>query len=222
MSFENIRIGDRADISLKTYESKILQSKVENVTNAREILIRSPVINGRPRGFPDNTEISLVIYTEKGMYRFGARVIESVKRGASDMLRVSLETDGERVQRREFFRADCLLPLYFNQVTSFTDILDRKNADRGVVLDMSGGGLRFVSKVELMEGMMIKGLIEAEPEPVLITGKIIKAQRLPDNDKYEYRARLEDLPDEICELIIRYVLKLQRDQLQREQNLNRG
>jgi len=115
---------------------------------------------------------------------------------------------------------DCMIPFHFRQVTNIADIVDTKNAEKGTILDISGGGLKFVSKYVLMEAMLIKGLIEMDGEPALIAGKILHARQITNDGIFQYRLRFEGLPDEVSQMIIQYVLRLQRNQLQREQNLS--
>jgi len=220
MSFQFIKTGDQADITLKTYENSALPSRVENVLDFPELLVRAPVINGRYRVLPDGLEISLTVYTEKGVYKFESVVTGSAVQNGFGILRVNLGEEGERVQRRNFFRMDCLIPFCFKPVTDTAEILNPQDAEKGVILDISGGGMRFVSQFELMEGMLIKGLIEMETKPAIVTGKILFARQMPNAGKFQYRVRFDNLPDEISEQIVQYVLQLQRDQLRREQNFS--
>jgi len=115
---------------------------------------------------------------------------------------------------------DCLIPFHFRHIADISDIIDANNADKGVILDISGGGFRFAAKEKLEKGMLIKGLIKMETEAAPVTGRILFVRQAPESPKFEYRVKFEGLPDEVSESIVKYVLQLQREQLRREQNLN--
>ena len=207
-----IKTGDRIEIIEK---QTIMFSQVENTINLREFLIRTPVINGSLAEISVSGALSLVIFTEKGMLRFSASVIESLKQEGFSLLHVKLTSDGERVQRRDYYRLNCKAPFFFTAIKDPNDDFDTENASLGLIEDISGGGARLACNLPMTENEIVRGLIELDDEKALIAGKVLDAQTKFNEYKYQYRIRFLGLPDKDLEIIKRYILKGRRKQLQR-------
>ena len=211
MLCKNIKSGNRVEITLN---DNVMQSQVESVKEPNELLLRTPVLNGRLAVIPDNSEITAIIFTEHGLLNFIAHVIENLNVDGFNFLRINLLRRGERVQRRQFYRLHCSAPFFFKQVQDHNELFDIKGASTGIVQNISGGGICFVCNKDLMKNHLIKGFITINDEQALIVGKVLDGQyKFNTHAKYkmQYRVQFENLPSGVFEIIMRYILKEQRE-----------
>jgi c-di-GMP-binding flagellar brake protein YcgR len=221
MSFKYVKVGDRISLTDRS-KGREMASLVEGVPEPGELLIRAPVVNGGLAVISDNSVLIVVIFTEKGIIKFDANVIENLKEDGFRLLHVKLLGEGERIQRREYFRMDCKTPFLFNQIKDYGQRFIKETAIPGMVQDISGGGIRFVSDHLLSEDEMVKGVIELEDENALVSGKILEIQNILNSNtlsyKYQYRVQFINVPDKAIETITRYIFNRQRKQLQLQGN----
>ena len=215
MSFKYIRAGDRIDIFEKSSAGRMMNSQVEDILEPAGLLIKAP--GGRLADFPGESGLRALVFTDIGIFEYNAYVVEKVSRNGSNLLHVSLPGEGERVQRREFYRLNCALPFCFKKVANANAPFNASGGKTGLILDISGGGIRFVSGFPLGRNSLIKGNVDLDGESALIAGKVIFAQRIRSEEAnltLQYRAHYVNLPDGVLDIIIRYVLNGQRKQLQ--------
>ena len=218
MFYKYVKIGDRIEISEKTGNKGVMFSQVEGMPEHGELLIRTPVVKGRIAEIPASSEINIIIFTEKGMFRFGVYVIWSYKQDSFGLLHIKILGDGERVQRRDFYRLNCETPFYFKQVLDYNEPFESKDTFYGIVLDISGGGMRFKCNERLTENAFVQGIIELDNERALVAGRVLDSKELFDTSSvfnFQYRIQFVILPDEVMEKIMQYILNGQRKQLQR-------
>ncbi|MDR1558109.1 MAG: flagellar brake protein [Clostridiales bacterium] len=215
MSYKYIKIGDRIEVTEKD-GCKALFSLVEHMPEPGELLLKTPVINGRLAGAPDGAELSVAVFTENGIYKFGAYVIRKFKQDGFSLTHIKLSSEFERVQRRDSYRLKCEAPLSFMEVEAICAPFAGEGAFSGIIRDISGGGACVVSNYPLMEGALIKGVIELGDETALVTGKVLEARSVPNTRsayKFQYRVEFVSLSDELMAAIMRYILEGQRKQL---------
>ena len=215
-----VNIGDRIEILGNSGEKNILHSQVEGIPKLGELLIRMPIIKGRYVIMPDNSILSIIIYTEKGMFRFCVCVAGNLKKDGFGLLHIKISNDGERVQRRDFYRLSCETAFCFKQVLNCNEHFESENAFTGIILDISGGGFRFKCDCELRENVLIKGIIELNNEYALIAGRVLDTKELiheSNEYKFQYRVQFLSLSKEVMKKIMQYIFDEQRKQLQRRQ-----
>ena len=146
------------------------------------------------------------------------------------MLEVELKTQLERYQRREYYRYNCTLDVDFfvlkeeNKTMESAEVImqDLLNTDfneercKGVVVDLSGGGMKFRSEVQLKpedQILVILRLINARMDKQYqIIGEVIACTEVR-NEKirlYESRVKFSIKDNKIREEIIRYIFEEER------------
>ncbi len=108
--FDNVKIGNRAEISLERDGSKInsYTTRVEIIDSENEVFLSFPVSAGQYVKLPKINEYQIVFYTDLGLYRFRAGVEKYVKIDGLPYIKVNILDEGRKVQRREFFRYEYL------------------------------------------------------------------------------------------------------------------
>ena len=218
MLFNTIKIGDRLEITIlkdhKTNKSYV--SQVEDVIDENEVMIHVPISYGQLVKLSTREEYSILFFTEKGMARFDAEITEYVKENEFNFMKVKLLTDGERIQRREFFRFNCLLPLKFDALEESINNNEKHILHDGIIKDLGGGGVRFVSNESVIDKGRMRCVIMLDDECLVLIGKVLHKQHFPkSNYKYQYRIQFVGISQGDQEKIVQYIFNEQRKVMQK-------
>ena len=159
-----INIGDKLD--LKKIEKRlsvdpdrdvpVYISQVLDETDAGDILVAMPVSEGRVIPLNVDDEYNTTFYTKSGLLNCRTLVVGRYKKDALFLLSLRQLTDLKKIQRREYFRLSCRNPLTYRILDDnerdeiehgfpSTAKIDDDDWKNGIMLDLSGGGIRFVS-----------------------------------------------------------------------------
>ena len=143
----------------------IYMSKVMDVTSDDRIEVLMPFEKGKLVLLPVDGEYSLCFYSQKGLFQCYSRIVDRYRSDNMYILVLDLSSELQRLQRREYYRFSCALELKsrlctkeeFEAFRSNRKYLVDKNKplQRSVVVDISGGGLRFVANFHYEEGNTI-------------------------------------------------------------------
>jgi len=129
-----------------------------------------------------------------------------------DKIEIKLGSESDKTERREFLRCECSLPIRFALVDDITanapEAQDQrpKPLNEGTVKDIGGGGLRFITNVEVENGDNIKFLLLLDGEYLIIVGKILHKYKVSMSlAKFQYRVVFLDILPMDREKIVRFV-----------------
>ena len=212
------------EITRKTYRSELYDIESEDV-----IKIAMPMEQSKIVLLPVDAEYSLCFYTPNGLYQCLARVIERYKSNNLFVLSMELETDLQKYQRREYYRLNTVLDMKskaidtnssktFEQVQFIdTDL----TFDNGTMVDISGGGARFISKVQYPKGSLIRFVfslfVNGSVTEYKLVGKVLKSDPMENReDSFENRIQFVNMVNDDRESIIKYIFEEERRQRHRE------
>ena len=212
------------EITRKTYRSELYDIESEDV-----IKIAMPMEQSKIVLLPVDAEYSLCFYTSNGLYQCLARVIERYKSNNLFVLSMELETDLQKYQRREYYRLNTVLDMKskaidtdskktFEQVQFIdTDL----TFDNGTMVDISGGGARFISKVQYSKGSLIRFVfslfVNGSVTEYKLVGKVLKSDPMENReDSFENRIQFVNMVNDDRESIIKYIFEEERRQRHRE------
>ena len=144
---------------------QIYTSKVMDVTSDDRIEVLMPFVKGRLVLLPVDGEYSLCFYSNKGLYQCFSRIVDRYRSDNMYILVLDLTSELTKLQRREYYRFSCALELKSRLCTQ--EELEAFEMNRqylfeagdslqkSVVVDISGGGLRFVANFKYEEGSTI-------------------------------------------------------------------
>ncbi|MDR1532723.1 MAG: flagellar brake protein [Clostridiales bacterium] len=217
--FGSIKVGDRLEISLKRDKDtgKAYVSQVEKILGKNQLLAQVPISYGQLVRLSVSDYYSCLFFTESGMLIFDATIMGYITEEGSNFMTLALKTTGEKVQRREFFRFMCLLPIKFSVVQDPGTPGEPSNAiHEGVIKDLGGGGVRFVSNGVISEGAKIKCVVLLNGEYFVAVAKILYKQVFPKSIyKYQYRGMFIGLLPSEQERIVQFIFNEQRKNLRR-------
>ncbi|MCL2170579.1 MAG: PilZ domain-containing protein [Defluviitaleaceae bacterium] len=223
MAFENIGIGDRIDITIlragKAGRTYITQVADILDYEQRALLAYVPILRGRIVKLDEAKDYSLIVYTPRGMFKFNANLTGYMKEGDMYFIALDLEESFEKVQRREFFRFSTFMAMKFSVLDAEVDLkgelpkMEYSDLHDGIIRDIGGGGLRFISNEEIDETSNIYCIIMLDNKWMMINGRILAKHYSPKfNFKYQYRAEFIDVTPSEQEEIVNFVFKEQRKQ----------
>ncbi len=143
----------------------IYMSKVMDVTSDDRIEVLMPFERGKIVLLPVDGEYSLCFYSTKGLFQCFAKIVDRYRSDNMYILVLDLTSELTKLQRREYYRFSCALELN-SRLCSKEELeafeRNRKylvdagtGLNKSVVVDISGGGLRFVANFRYEEGSTI-------------------------------------------------------------------
>jgi len=219
---ENIKIGDRIEIKLKKEDGKqrivkIFVSVVEDVYENNRVLIHMPVSHNKIIKLGIDKIYSMRFFTQKGIYKYNVKVLKHIDKNRFNFTLIEIVNDGTKIERRKYFRFNCTMPFKFGKLSDDETIISYEKIDKdiilckGIIRDISEGGIRFISDRRLESGDIIKCLIMLNDSYFITLGKILIRQNLSSsNYKYQYRLIFIDIREEEKELVVGYIFEEQR------------
>ena len=242
---EVLKLGDKIDIrhilksgvtypNAKTYVSQLIDT-IDNEV----IHIATPIMNSTPIILNVGEYYNLCIYTAQGLYQCNCVVLKNQRENNILISIVKIVSNLERIQRREYFRLECILRSDYHVTTDEDEKIIKKvtaddfsnNEERleykkrllqidsewvpSTVLDISGGGLRFTSSLLHTSGDKIKVRLElsmASGLKIMILGaNMLHSNRIYNKaGVYEHRVEFSNILKKDREEIIKYIFEQER------------
>lgn len=217
-----VELGDKIEVIRKT-GVKINQhsffSKIQEITADDLIVITAPIENGKIIPLEINWEYYLCIYTARGLYRCESEVVSRKREEHMFFATLKLKTKMQKYQRRQYYRLDCVLSFQYKNEDQ-----DKEEWSKGVILDISGGGLRFTSNGQRIQQEQVVCHIqlnfEEEQKHIYVPGTIVDCNIIDfDAGIYETRVAFDDISNEIREMIIRFIFEEERKRRKKENGM---
>jgi len=232
-----IKIGTKIDIMSDSLmekhnpdENAVYHSKVQDIFPNGDLEIDMPTVNGKLIMLSHGIRYRIVSYADKGTYVAVAKVVDRYKANNMYLLRIRFITQLEKFQRREYFRCECTLEMKYGVITE-NDVhkMDEQEKNsklryidepavpffNSVALDISGGGIRFVTKQQIQQEsiLFIKFSlnIDSNSREFRVVGKVLSSTQVENmNNRYENRVQFIRIKNEDRESIIRYIFEQER------------
>lgn len=236
-----ITIGDKVDIrQVSQIENEkstgelphMYKSQVLDFLENGEIELAMPTEGGKIRLLMLGIRYEFVFYAKTGLYRAYGQVKERYKTDNQYMLRISLNTQLNKYQRREFYRLSYTMEMTYVPVKEelvklpqeeFEKAMQEEESEKAqkkaYIKDLSGGGIRFVTEEMLAENgyFLIKFALSQENgvSQYAVLGKIIDSIKVEETfpQKYENRAEFVLKDNKVREEIIRFIFMEERKSL---------
>lgn len=229
---ERIQVGDKLElkkIEKRLYadtEDKIYVSQVLDESENGKILVSMPIQSGHVIPLGMDQEFIATFYTKTGLLSSKVVVTGRYKKGSLFLLEIKLLNALEKIQRREFYRLDCRIDLQYRLVDAVEQqyIEEGKayNPDeleiewkKGIMLDLSGGGIRFVSPSKEEKGALMEIRFDMELDGIsevvyTLANVLLSVQNANNNQIYEQRVQFYRMDQALQERIIHYIFQTQR------------
>lgn len=217
------KMNDR--LSESQDQKQIYVSQVLDETENGSILAAMPIKEGKVVPFSIGQQLIATFYTKTGLLQGNVVVTGRFKRGDLFLMEISTNTEFKRVQRREFFRYDCRMPLEYRLIGEEEQRLLTELADYDVnklnpewrnaaMLDLSGGGMHFVSTSKEENGSLIQVRFEiGHGEHTQIVCAFAKVLRCSQNENqsrlYNAHIKFQGISKKLQEQIVRFIFEEQ-------------
>ncbi len=200
-------------------------TSVMDVLSDDRLEVLMPFEKGKIVLLPVDGEYSLCFYTTKGLYQCFSKIVDRYRSDNMYILVLDITSELSKLQRREYYRFSCALELHSRLCTKEEQEAFEKNRkylvyagpnlQKSVVVDISGGGLRFVANFSYEEGSMIYcsyclpgHLSNKEYEMIC---NVLKVQELENRPGlFEHRIQYTYIDETSREEIIHFIFEEER------------
>ena len=206
-----IELGNKIELVtalITGQEQRKYYSMIQEVTPDEDIVIQAPISEGVINPLELNQRYGMSVYSEAGLFRSEVEVVKRFKEGNLYLIQLSLLSNLQKFQRRQYYRMDCILNFQYKDD-------DDTKWDEGTILDISGGGIRFISKKQLIpdKGIInhIRLMLREEAEDFYIPGQIIDSIATGTGQKlFENRVVFDEVEASTRESIIKFIFEEER------------
>ena len=206
----SVKVGERLQVVRvkKNGEEECLASQMIELLNEDILDIAMPIKEGRLVPLHVDSVIKVVFYRENGQYYFEAKVLEKIK-GKIPVLRVQRISKIYKLQRRDYYRLNVVLPLKIH-------IADSNNGEEARVLqtftlDISGGGLRFSLCERIEKDQVLLCELNLNDRIYSLKARVVRVNNAYDKDyAYEVGVEFIDIDERIRQDILCFVFDQQR------------
>lgn len=236
-----LNVGDRVDIESivsssrgsTVKEKRSYRSQIFDIDSEDQIKIAMPMEQGKLILLSVDEEFSLCFYTPAGLYQCIGRVADRYKAQNVYVLVMDLVTDLRKYQRREYYRLNCVLDMKSTMisekdVTQFSEhvhFIDTDiTFDNGVMVDISGGGARFISRVKYPKNSNIvfsfSLFVNGALQEYKLLGRVLVSEEIENREgEYEHRIMFVNMMNDQRESIIKYIFEEERKIRRREKGI---
>lgn len=208
-----------------SYKKKKFESKVVDVLDEDHIEILMPMEQTKLILLPVNGQYDLHFFSPKGLFQCFGKVVNRYKNDNLYLLELEMISDLAKYQRREYYRYTCDIEVQVKPLTKEeTDAVDEDrpvpfNEDveymSGRVVDISGGGMRFLSDFEFpvdsYAWLNYKLVIGNNTREYTHIAKILGSRPLENRpNTYEHRVIFLNIQNGEREQIIRFIFEEER------------
>lgn len=207
-----------------TRGKKVYKTSVYDVHGDGKIEFLMPIEQTKLILLPINGEYEVCFHSGGIMYKADVRVVERKKNNGKYTFVVEMISSLCKFQRREYYRLNCVFEVMVKEMVEgeeeqytqgFFERCPKNLIKSGVIVDISGGGLRFISKYPYeKDKMLFLGFELSAADKVKrfeIPSTVIFCKEL-ENRKNEYEVRVKyDYIDKFTrEEIIKYIFDEER------------
>ena len=188
-------------------EEKIHRSQVLKVLTEDRMEIAMPIENGKLILLPVDGEYDMYFYGDNVVYQCNARVVV-----------MDMTSNLRNYQRREYYRFSCALEMDSRQlaeeeeitVASQEELLPSLPLKSSVIVDISGGGLRFVAYYAYEVNSLILCKyhlrVEGKEKEYRLVGKVLAVNELEHRPGvFDHRVQYVNVDPQEREEIIQYI-----------------
>lgn len=204
---------------------KTYRTKVHEILSEDTLEIVMPMEKTKLVLLPVDTEYDLIFYTDNGLYQCFAQITDRYKSNNVYIIVAELTSNLRKYQRREFYRFSCAIEMNSRSLMNYeikglnsgstyalSSALPMKQS---VIVDISGGGLRFLSNLKYEADQLIyityHLLRNEERKKIEVIGKVISVRELDNRPGvWEHRIQYYNMDVDKREEIIQYIFEEER------------
>lgn len=205
----DLKVNSRIEVVVdeKSYKALIIDIEDDNIK------INIPVRNDEYLMLYKDDKIEINSYLDEGKcFNYYCNVISKGKDNNVIYYKLTLPYDVRRIQRRNFFRVNLLEDVTYKNITNKTEKeIEELPYKSGIMIDLSGGGLKVKTKEKLKGNDIIVMRIKMTSIEVKLKGQIVRIETAIDNN-FLYGVKFLDITEMESDRIIRELFEIMRKQ----------
>lgn len=229
MAVAKIKVGNKLDLvsmtmSTQLSDTKVYKSQILDMTDGQHFQISSPIDGYKVLLLPVGGRYEATIYSGQNIYVCQVKITDRYKVRNQYVMDIEAISSPKKFQRRAYFRLEYTRDFEFHLPEEEVEAVQKEEVenleethiffDKGILLDLSGGGCRFVSreKIEPGERLVLRIPLEAKEVKILtVTGKTLSSKRVENHGiSYEQRVEFVDIENAQREEIIQFIFLQER------------
>ncbi|MGF7185991.1 c-di-GMP-binding flagellar brake protein YcgR [Desulfitispora alkaliphila] len=165
--------------------TRVYKSRVEEI-GSKKITLAMPIHEGVLVSLRVGQQVNICYWDEHCYYKFDA-VVKNREAEPIPIFTVELpaEKSINRIQRRNYVRVDAKVPIEYGIIPKGGEDLNKIAYYKGETIDLSGGGLRFLTKVGIKQNdlLHVNLWLENIAEALSVIGRVVRASQLSGEDQ---------------------------------------
>lgn len=221
MEISDLKPGTKLELDLLNPDElddfKKVASKLQGI-NENSLLIDAPIHGSMV--YPVHIGATLNVYfsrkTDKqiDVFRFKARVVGREYSGNLALLQIEAEGKMQMIQRRQFYRLECSLPLKYRIVTTMNPEYNKEiKFKASLSRNLSGGGLCICIEDRVNIGETVECEINLyEDVTIRFYGVVVRLEENDLENKYKFLAGItfKKIGNKDREAVVKYIFEQQR------------
>ncbi len=191
-------------------------SQLEGFTDVNIIRISAPIHGAKVYPVRVNSYIEAYLFCKASqIYRVVGYVTDRLIIDDIALLDVRVKEKPEKIQRRQYYRFDCRVPVCFDLPAA--DEPGKYDQISGHTIDISGGGLSAITDKMLTADSVITGSLPLDDYELEFKGKVIRCRREIINEELKYISSIGfiDIEYKEREKIVGFIFNQQRELLRK-------
>lgn len=244
--WENLKEGNKIELlsmaQSPNKERRIYLSKIQDIIEQNKIEILIPMEKGKMILLPVGTRYEVTFYTDVGIFKAESVIRKRYRSSSLVLLEIELTSRLTRKQRREYYRLNCNLRVKCRVITDAEAALREKIRNNqwenikektrhinrllnmeleakwmlGIVLDISGGGLRvrIGDKETIGKHLMfrIELPVDGGKRQLDLECNVVSISEIKELNLIQLRCQFININNLKQEMIIKYIFNEQRRQ----------
>jgi len=218
MKITEVKIGTKLELEVfDDYNEKInpsFPSQLECPVDEKTAVVAAPIFEGVIYPVHKGWFMNVYFIVKDDLYKFRARITGRGTRDNLAFIKIELLSEIAKIQRRQFFRFECTIPVEYRVVESMNDNESEKSAMKtSVTRDISGGGVCIKLEEGITLNKMVEGnLILNEIKKVHFFGWVVRSSKRTEDIKYgfEIGVLFKKIENSDKEAIISFIFEQQR------------
>jgi len=239
MNAFDMKIGTQLDLDIinsmgikigQTYISQLL-----NIEDAQNISIACPIHEANFAFIPISSNVRITFLDEKfGLLCFTGKITGRHKDGNIITLNVNITGDFEKIQRREFFRLDCILNVMYRVIENPDENMPEKQNikdkpggvgtehpkvkfKKATTKNISGNGICIITSEKIEKNSVVEIILNLHKDLSIHAVCTVVRRNLLQNRRSHYEVGLQftNIDDKSKNTLIKYIFEEQRKIIRR-------
>lgn len=222
MDITEVEIGTKLELELFNEDGLGLENKLiselEGIVDNNKAMIAAPIHEGLIFPIRIGTVINIYFTVKRDgnidLYRFAAMIIGRNTDENVALLKIEINNEFEKLQRRKYYRLDCSVNAKYRLVNSFNESKnDGTQYKKTLAINLSGCGICLLLEDKIDTEQFVECEISIEENRTIrFFGKVIRYEKNQVESMFRFLAGIAyvRIEDKDREAVVRYIFNEQR------------